>query len=59
MILHHFITFYIILQHFPKFQICASIDGTGEIGEYIRTGLRYNKWLENKKLRILQKWEFE
>ena len=38
-----------ILQHFPKFQICASIDGTGEIGEYIRTGLKYNEWLENIK----------
>ena len=38
-----------ILQHFPKFQICASIDGTGEIGEYIRTGLKYDQWLENIK----------
>ena len=38
-----------ILQYFPKFQICASIDGTGEIGEYIRTGLKYNKWLDNMK----------
>ena len=38
-----------ILQHFPKFQICASIDGTGEIGEYIRTGLKYNEWFDNMK----------
>ena len=38
-----------ILQHFPKFQICASIDGTGQIGEYIRTGLKYNEWLDNIK----------
>ena len=38
-----------ILQYFPKFQICASIDGTGEIGEYIRTGLKYNEWLDNMK----------
>ena len=30
-------------------QINASIDGTGEIGEYIRTGLRYEEWLENMK----------
>lgn len=37
------------LQHFKNFQICASIDGTGEIGEYIRTGLDYDKWLENIK----------
>ena len=36
-----------ILQHLRDWQICASIDGTGKIGEYIRTGLRYDKWLEN------------
>jgi hypothetical protein len=38
-----------ILQYFPKFQICASIDGTGEVGEYIRTGLKYDEWLLNMK----------
>jgi len=38
-----------ILQYFPKFQICASIDGTGEVGEYIRTGLKYDEWLSNMK----------
>ena len=27
--------------------MCASIDGTGEIGEYIRTGLNYDKFIEN------------
>jgi len=37
------------LKHFRDWQICASIDATGEIGEYIRTGLNYNKWLENIK----------
>jgi hypothetical protein len=41
-----------ILQYFPKFQICASIDATGEIGEYIRTGLKYTQWLENIKYGI-------
>jgi hypothetical protein len=30
-------------------QICASIDGTGRIGEYIRTGLNYEAWLANFK----------
>jgi hypothetical protein len=40
------------LKHFKNFQICASIDGTGEIGEYIRTGLDYNQWLENIKYGI-------
>ena len=38
-----------VLQYFPKFQICASIDATGEVGEYIRTGLKYDEWLENIK----------
>jgi hypothetical protein len=28
-------------------QICASLDGTGATGEYIRTGLDYDSWLEN------------
>lgn len=36
-----------ILPRLRDWQICASIDGTGAIGEYIRTGLRYNSWLAN------------
>ena len=36
-----------ILDHVRDYQICASLDGTGRIGEYIRTGLRYDQWLEN------------
>ena len=36
-----------ILDHVRDYQICASLDGTGEIGEYIRTGLQYDLWLEN------------
>lgn len=38
-----------ILKHIRDWQICASIDGTGKIGEYIRTGLKYDQWLENFK----------
>lgn len=38
-----------ILSNLRDWQICASIDGTGTIGEYIRTGLDYAKWLENFK----------
>jgi hypothetical protein len=38
-----------ILPGLRDWQICASIDGTGRIGEYIRTGLDYSKWLENFK----------
>ena len=36
-----------ILTRIRDWQICASLDGTGAIGEYIRTGLNYNQWLEN------------
>ena len=36
-----------ILSKLRDWQICASLDGTGAIGEYIRTGLDYNSWLEN------------
>lgn len=38
-----------ILDHVRDYQICASIDGTGAIGEYIRTGLRYDSWLANMR----------
>lgn len=38
-----------VLAHLRDWQICASIDGTGEIGEYIRTGLDYASWLGNFK----------
>ena len=37
------------LKYFQDWQINASIDATGEIGEYVRTGLKYNEWLENMK----------
>jgi len=36
-----------ILAHVRDWQICASLDGTGAVGEYIRTGLDYEQWLEN------------
>jgi hypothetical protein len=38
-----------ILAHIRDWQICASLDGTGAIGEYIRTGLNFEQWLENFK----------
>jgi len=38
-----------ILGGIRDWQICASLDGTGATGEYIRTGLNYNTWLENFK----------
>jgi hypothetical protein len=36
-----------ILAHVRDWQICASLDGTGRTGEYLRTGLDYNCWLAN------------
>jgi hypothetical protein len=36
-----------ILAHIRDWQICASLDGTGATGEYIRTGLDYVQWLDN------------
>jgi len=36
-----------ILDHVRDWQICASLDGTGPTGEYIRTGLDYGAWRLN------------
>jgi len=36
-----------ILSGLRDWQICASLDGTGKIGEYIRSGLDFDAWLEN------------
>jgi hypothetical protein len=36
-----------ILLGLRDWQICASLDGTGSIGEYIRTGLDYGTFLKN------------
>jgi len=36
-----------ILLGLRDWQICASLDGTGTIGEYIRTGLDYNVFIKN------------
>ena len=36
-----------ILAHLRDWQICASLDGTGATGEYIRTGLDYQQWRRN------------
>lgn len=39
-----------ILQNFKNWQICASIDGLGQIGEYIRTGFQSSKFIDNFKI---------
>ena len=36
-----------ILSHVRDWQLCASLDGTNEIGEYIRTGLDYEQFCRN------------
>ena len=36
-----------LLDHLRDWQICASLDGTGAVGEYIRTGLDYNRFRSN------------
>ncbi len=36
-----------ILAHIRDWQICASLDGTNEIGEYIRPGLDYQQFCRN------------
>ena len=38
-----------ILSHVRDWQICASLDGTGITGEYIRTGLDYRTFVGNFK----------
>ena len=40
---------YDYLPQFKDWMMCASIDGTGEIVEYIRTGIKWDKWLANFK----------
>ena len=41
-----------ILGHLRDWQICASLDGTGRTGEYIRTGLDYSRWRDNFALGV-------
>lgn len=36
-----------ILDKIRDWQICASLDGTGRIGTYIRTGLDFENWCQN------------
>ena len=38
-----------LLANIRDWQICASLDGTGQIGEYIRTGLVWPVFLDNFK----------
>lgn len=40
---------YDLLPHFKDVQVCASIDGTKEIVEYVRHGIKWDSWLDNFK----------
>ena len=40
---------YSLLDNFKNVNICASIDGVGAVGEYIRTGLNWDQWIQNFK----------
>ena len=42
-----------MLAKFQDWQICASLDGTGKVGEYIRDGLNYKSWIANFKQGIM------
>jgi hypothetical protein len=44
--------FHDILANVRDWQICASLDGTGAVGEYIRTGLDYEQWRRNFALGV-------
>ena len=53
-----------ILANIRDYQVCASLDGTGPIGEYIRTGLDYNQWYENfsrgvEMMRYRRQWRID
>jgi hypothetical protein len=43
------INLYDLLPHFKKVNVSASIDGTHEIVEYVRHGIKWEQWLKNFK----------
>ena len=53
-----------ILNNIRDYQVCASLDGTGKIGEYIRTGLNYHEWYHNFRkgldiMRYSRQWRID
>ena len=44
-----------LLPHFKDYNVCASIDAAGKIGEFVRTGLVWGRWLENFKHGVSRK----
>jgi organic radical activating enzyme len=43
------INLYDLLPHFKNVNVSASIDGTDKIVEYVRHGIKWEKWLDNFK----------
>lgn len=43
------INLYDLLPHFKNVNLAASIDGTSEIVEYVRSGIKWDNWLNNFK----------
>jgi len=43
------VNLYDLLPHFKNVNMCCSQDATGRIAEFIRTGLKYERWLDNFK----------
>lgn len=46
------INLYELLPYFKNVNMCCSQDATREVAEWIRTGLKWNEWLENFKAGI-------
>lgn len=43
------VNLYDLLPNFKRVNLCASIDGTGRIVEFVRTGIVWENWLSNFK----------
>jgi hypothetical protein len=46
-ILWHDVNLFELLQEFKSYNVCASIDAAGAVGELVRTGLKWESWLAN------------
>ena len=43
------INLYDLLPNFKRVNMCCSMDATGEVAKFVRTGLEWNSWLDNFK----------
>lgn len=46
-----------VVEHFKKTEIYLSLDAIGSIGEYLRTGLKWNQWVTNFEFLVKNKSE--